>query len=54
MKRNNKYKEKSVTVLGKETVFDGVMKFSETLQIEGKFIGAIDSQGSLYISIGCR
>ncbi|UTY26086.1 bactofilin family protein [Treponema denticola] len=50
MKRNNKYKEKNVTVLGKETVFDGVMKFSETLQIEGKFIGAIDSQGSLYIS----
>ena len=56
MKRNNKYKEKNVTVLGKETVFDGVMKFSETLQIEGKFIGAIDSQGSLYISTNadCR
>ena len=50
MKLSNKYKEKSVTVLGKETIFDGVMKFSETLQIEGKFIGAIDSQGSLHIS----
>ena len=49
MKRN-KYKEKNITVLGKETVFDGVMKFSEALQIEGKFIGAIDSQGSLHIS----
>lgn len=50
MKLNNKYKEKNITVLGKETVFDGVMKFSESLQIEGKFIGAIDAQGSLYIS----
>ena len=49
MKRN-KYKEKNITVLGKETIFDGVMKFSEALQIEGKFIGAIDSQGSLHIS----
>lgn len=50
MKRGNKHREKNITVLGKETVFDGVMKFSESLQIEGKFIGAIDSQGSLYIS----
>ena len=49
MKRN-KYKEKNITVLGKETIFDGVMKFSEALQIEGKFIGAIDSHGSLHIS----
>lgn len=50
MKKNNKNKEKNVTVLGKETVFDGVMKFSETLQIDGKFNGAIDSQGALIIS----
>lgn len=38
MKRGNKHREKNITVLGKETVFDGVMKFSESLQIEGKFI----------------
>ncbi|AGT43921.1 bactofilin family protein [Treponema pedis] len=50
MKKSNKNKEKNVTVLGKETVFDGVMKFSETLQIDGKFNGAIDSQGALIIS----
>ncbi len=50
MKKNNRSKEKNVTVLGKETVFDGLIKFSETLQIDGKFSGAIDSQGALIIS----
>lgn len=50
MKKNLKNKEKSVTILGKETVFDGVLKFSETLRIDGKFLGAIDSQGTLIIS----
>lgn len=50
MKNNEKVK--NVTVLGKETVFDGVLKFSDDLCIEGKFTGAIDAKGSLYIAKG--
>ncbi len=46
----NKKKDKAMTVLGKETVFDGFLKFSDSLKIDGKFVGAIDSQGLLYIS----
>jgi hypothetical protein len=45
-------KVRNVTVLGKETVFDGVLKFSDDLYIEGKFTGAIDARGSLYIAKG--
>lgn len=50
MKKSNKNKERNITVLGRETVFDGVMQFSETLQIDGKFTGSIDSTGVLIIS----
>jgi len=50
LRKGNKNKEKNITVLGRETVFDGVMQFSETLQIDGKFSGAIDSKGTLIIS----
>ncbi len=46
----NKKRDGSLTILGKETVFDGVLQFSDSLKIDGKFIGAIDSQGSLEIS----
>ena len=38
-------KEKKLTVLGKETVFDGFLKFTEDLHIQGTFSGAIDAQG---------
>lgn len=49
-------KEKKLTVLGKETVFDGFLKFTEDLHIQGAFSGAIDAQGFLQIEKGavCR
>ena len=50
MKNNDKIK--NTTVLGKETVFNGVLKFSDDLYIEGKFTGAIDAKGNLYIAKG--
>ncbi|MGP1437702.1 MAG: bactofilin family protein [Treponema sp.] len=50
MKNNDKVK--NLTVLGKETSFDGVLKFSDDLHIEGKFNGAIDAKGVLYIAKG--
>lgn len=45
-------KEKKLTVLGKETVFDGFLKFTEDLHIQGIFSGAIDAQGFLLIGKG--
>ena len=50
MKNNEKVR--NMTVLGKETVFDGLLKFSDDLYIEGRFAGAIDAKGSLYIAKG--
>lgn len=48
----NKDKEKNVTVLGKETAFTGVMKFTDILHIEGSFNGNIDATGFLYVAKG--
>jgi cytoskeletal protein CcmA (bactofilin family) len=42
-------KEKIHTTLGKETNFNGVMKFRDSLKIDGKFQGEIISDGFLYI-----
>lgn len=50
MKKNDKYK--TWTIFGKETVFDGTLKFSENLRIEGDFTGTIDAKGSLFIAKG--
>jgi len=47
MKANDK--DKNLTVLGKETSFNGLMKFNDALHIEGSFTGAIDAKGFLYI-----
>ena len=47
MKANDK--DKNLTVLGKETSFNGLMKFTDALHIEGSFTGAIDAKGFLYI-----
>ena len=47
MKKNDK--EKNITILGKETVFDGVLQFNDVLHIQGSFFGAIDSTGFLLI-----
>lgn len=48
----DKEKERSVTVFGKNTTFHGVLKFSEELQIAGKFEGSIESDGELVIKKG--
>ena len=40
------------TTLGEETVFAGIMRFTESLQINGKLEGEIVSSGSLYIEEG--
>jgi len=50
MKKINK--EKKITVLGKGTVFNGFLKFTEDLHIQGSFSGAIDAQGFLLIEKG--
>ncbi len=47
MKKNEK--ERKLTVLGKETVFEGMLQFTEDLHIQGAFSGAIDAQGFLLI-----
>ncbi|MCL2481628.1 MAG: polymer-forming cytoskeletal protein [Spirochaetaceae bacterium] len=47
-----KGKEKISTTLGRETVFKGKMKFSDSLKIDGNFEGDIESPGFLYIEDG--
>lgn len=37
------------TTLGRETSFSGTLRFKDSLRIQGKFEGEIDSQGRLYI-----
>jgi cytoskeletal protein CcmA (bactofilin family) len=44
-KRNNS----SVVTLGKETRFHGMLKFKETLRIQGQFKGTIESGGELIV-----
>ena len=54
MPKNNDHKsvEKITTTLGKETSFSGILKFRESLKIDGKFDGEIESPGFLYIENG--
>lgn len=42
-------KETIKTTLGRETDFNGTMRFKESLKIDGKFNGEIYSNGFLYI-----
>ncbi|MGI5057968.1 bactofilin family protein [Treponema pectinovorum] len=42
-------RKKNLTVLGQETEFDGVLKFTDNLIITGKFSGKIESSGDLEI-----
>ncbi len=42
------------TTLGRETVFKGVMRFKDSLKIDGKFEGEIISEGFLYIEEGAE
>ena len=54
MSKNNEHKsiEKTTTTLGKETSFNGVLRFKESLKIDGSFEGEIESPGFLYIENG--
>jgi cytoskeletal protein CcmA (bactofilin family) len=54
MAKNNDHKslEKITTTLGKETSFNGVLRFKESLKIDGTFEGEIESPGFLYIENG--
>ncbi|MDF1567590.1 MAG: polymer-forming cytoskeletal protein [Spirochaetaceae bacterium] len=42
------------TVLGGETKFSGILKFQDSLKIDGRFEGAIESPGFLIIENGAE
>lgn len=44
--------KKNLTVLGRETEFDGTIEFSDNLVITGKFSGKIEATGDLEIAAG--
>jgi cytoskeletal protein CcmA (bactofilin family) len=54
MAKNDDHKttERISTTLGRETEFNGVMRFSESLKIDGSFTGEIVSSGFLYVEQG--
>ena len=54
MAKNEDHKgiERISTTLGKETNFNGVMRFRDSLKIDGTFSGEIVSSGFLYIEQG--
>ena len=54
MAKNEDHKgvERITTTLGRETDFNGVMRFKDSLKIDGSFSGEIVSTGFLYIEQG--
>ncbi len=44
--------ERIATTLGRETDFNGVMRFKDSLKIDGTFTGEIVSSGFLYVEQG--
>jgi cytoskeletal protein CcmA (bactofilin family) len=42
-------KDSPVVTLGRETVFNGFLKFNETLRIQGRFKGTIEAGGALIV-----
>jgi cytoskeletal protein CcmA (bactofilin family) len=54
MAKNEDHKatERISTTLGRETEFNGVMRFRDSLKIDGAFSGEIVSSGFLYIEQG--
>ncbi|MBN1836995.1 MAG: polymer-forming cytoskeletal protein [Spirochaetales bacterium] len=54
MAKNNEHKvhEKIVTTLGKETNFNGILRFKDSLKIDGHFEGEIQAPGFLYVENG--
>ena len=49
MSKQEKRDGAAVVVLGKGTSFNGVLKFKETLWIQGKFTGTIEATGALIV-----
>ncbi len=54
MAKNDDHKsaERITTTLGRETDFNGVMRFRDSLKIDGSFSGEIVSTGFLYVEQG--
>ncbi len=50
----HKVKENIRTTLGRETAFNGIMRFKDSLKIDGTFEGEILSNGFLYIENGAK
>ena len=48
-KPEDKKKETHVVVLGKQTSFNGHLKFRETLRVQGRFKGTIEATGALIV-----
>jgi cytoskeletal protein CcmA (bactofilin family) len=48
-KYEGKRKDSSVVTLGSETRFNGLLKFRETLRIQGQFKGTIEAGGELIV-----
>lgn len=46
---SDKDQGKACTILGEKTFFQGVLKFSDELEIAGKFNGSIKATGALHI-----
>jgi len=49
---DHKGNDRISTTLGRETEFNGVMRFKDSLKIDGNFTGEIVSAGFLYIEQG--
>lgn len=54
MAKNDDHKgvERISTTLGRETEFNGIMRFRDSLKIDGTFTGEIISAGFLYVENG--
>ena len=54
MAKNDDHKgvERITTTLGRETEFNGIMRFRDSLKIDGTFTGEIVSAGFLYVENG--
>lgn len=53
-RRTEESNYKSRTVLGGETKFNGILKFDDSLKIDGRFEGAIESPGFLMVETGAE
>ena len=51
-KNDNKKKNSPMVIFGSTTSFNGVLRFKESLCIQGKFKGTIEAQGDLIVDKG--